>query len=96
MLLNDLSSLSPWHHAASDNLLLLGVVHEAVAAVLVWLAIQAERLYVVELLHDVDGLLLIVEVANDIGNLWHVLLVALIDGIDFVDRLRDLNLLALI
>ena len=60
MLFNNLFSLSPGHHAASYDLLLLSVIHQAVTMTEVWLIVYAERLYVVELLHDIDALLLFV------------------------------------
>ena len=77
MLLDHLLPLSSRHHTACDDLLLLGIVHQTVTAVLVLFTVQAESLYIVELFHDVDVFLLLVKVPNNVGNLSNVLLVVL-------------------
>ena len=47
--------------------------------------VQAERIDVVQILHDVDALLLFVQVADDVGHFWNVLF--------FGDGVWDLNAL---
>ena len=47
--------------------------------------VQAERIDVVQILHDVDTLLLFVQVADDVGYFWNVLF--------FGDGVWDLNVL---
>ena len=49
-----------------------------------------------ELLHDVDSLLLLVEVTNNIGALLDVFLIVLGEARGIFHRIRDLNLFDII
>ena len=85
MLIYDHFPLSARHHAARVDLLLLGAIHQGVAAAVVGGVVQAQRLDVVQLLHDCQVVLFLVQVADDVGSLAVVFLV--------FDSARNLNLM---